>query len=478
MGEAVRVLEKPQAWSEAYSPEEIREMGYRAIDRWVEQVTPVLTGSSPPDLLRISKEFMRTRNELTASLLKALIGQMYREEIERLYAPCPDCGKMLARKRVDRKRISTMLGELEIARAYFHCARCRRGFHPLDRTLGLATGAHQYDVQEKVTCLAADLPYATAAEHFERLTGVSATEHFQHDTLNAIGAEATLEAVIPQAAEIEARITEAEQTGSRWRPVLVVSADGAMAPIRPPGKRKEKRGAGSWQEVKGVRIYLIGGDARIIELVSWHRRAESCELKKDLRWIADRIPKDRVRIALVGDGADWVWDILTAAFPKARQVLDYYHCSQHIHAVARAQFGETVAGWQWAEAQLTCLYLGEVQRVIEGLQELRAEGSPADDDIRKLIRYLIDHEERVDYGAAKRSGSPRGSGAMESANKFICQVRLKRPGAWWLAQNSEAMLRIRCAIFNGTFDRVFARYMERQALKRRAPRSAVPNSES
>ena len=158
---------------------------------------------------------------------------------------------------------------------------------------------------------------------------------------------------------------------------------------------------------------------------------------------------------------------MTAAFPGARPVLDYYHCSAHVHAVAHGEFGETLRARPWAAAQLACLHLGEVERVIEGLEELRAQGAAADDEVRKLIKYLIDHEERIDYGAAKRSKMPRGSGAIESAHRFIAHVPLKRPGAWWLGDNSDAMLRIRCALYNGTFDRVFARYMEREAEKRR-----------
>jgi hypothetical protein len=35
---------------------------------------------------------------------------------------------------------------------------------------------------------------------------------------------------------------------------------------------------------------------------------------------------------------------------------------------------------------------------------------------------------------------PRGSGGMESANKFISHTRFKRSGAWWLEGNSNAML--------------------------------------
>jgi hypothetical protein len=45
-----------------------------------------------------------------------------------------------------------------------------------------------------------------------------------------------------------------------------------------------------------------------------------------------------------------------------------------------------------------------------------------------------------------------GSGGIESANKFICHVRLKRSGAWWYVNHANQRLALRCAKYNGTFD--------------------------
>jgi hypothetical protein len=44
---------------------------------------------------------------------------------------------------------------------------------------------------------------------------------------------------------------------------------------------------------------------------------------------------------------------------------------------------------------------------------------------------------------------------------LICHVRLKRSGAWWYEVNSNQMLALRCAKYNGTLDQVFARYQQR-----------------
>jgi hypothetical protein len=88
----------------------------------------------------------------------------------------------------------------------------------------------------------------------------------------------------------------------------------------------------------------------------------------------------------------------------------------------------------------------------------------------QLLGYLKENQGRVKYGSLRRKGYPIGSGGIESANKFISHVRLKRSGAWWYAEGANVMLALRCAKYNGTFNRVFARYKQR-AMKGRGESS-------
>jgi hypothetical protein len=105
---------------------------------------------------------------------------------------------------------------------------CETGFHPLDAKLQLSDKHHQYDIQERTTRVGADLPFGLSAEQFAHMTCVTASPHFIHETLNAVGEAPTLERVLPDAVEIGRRIDEAH-AGSTRRPVLVVAWDGAMA---------------------------------------------------------------------------------------------------------------------------------------------------------------------------------------------------------------------------------------------------------
>jgi hypothetical protein len=170
------------------------------------------------------------------------------------------------------------------------------------------------------------------------------------------------------------------------------------------------------------------------------------------------IPVERVRVALLGDGAKWLWPHLQAAFPTGKEILDYYHCAARVHHVAHLQYSEQTQQAGWIEATMARLNFGEVASVIWGLQRMAPASPEAEEEIRKLIGYLQTNSQRINYRSFKRGQYPRGSGGIESANKFICHVRMKRSGAWWYVLNGNNMLRLRCAFYNETFDEVFARY--------------------
>jgi hypothetical protein len=442
--------------------EEVRTMAHDALDAWLDQLEA--DTAQAPTLLEISERFMQSRLTLLGTCLEAVIRQRYAADLQQTEAVCA-CGRRLFRRRLDAKEISTLHGRITLHWPYFYCDVCEIGSHPLDAKLQLSDKHHQYDIQERTTRIGAELPFGLSAEQFAQMTGVAASPHFIHETLNAVGAATTLERVLPDADTIRGRIDEARDR-SRRRPVLVVACDGAHAPTRPAGGRKKKRGPGVWREAKGVRLYLLGPDHRVVHVASWHQIGDKDQLSDALGVLAARMPRDRVRVALVGDGANWIWDVMLRHFPDGEEILDYYHCVEHVHETARAQFGDgTLEAQEWAEATLARLCLNELGLTVGGLRRIRPRDAAAEESIRKLTGYLEGQRERVGYGELRQRGLPRGSGGIESAHKLICHVRLKRSGAWWLEANGNAMLRIRCAIYNGTFKQIFADYMAAQAAR-------------
>jgi len=279
--------------------------------------------------------------------------------------------------------------------------------------------------------------------------------------------------VTPSREEIERRVAEVS-AGRFRRPVLVLGIDGAYVPTRPehargrrPGQARQRaRRAlwqGQWRDAKGFRFYLLDGD-RIGHLLSWHQVQNEAQLGEALKQIKDAgvIPEEKVRLCVVSDGAEWIWKHVQALFPHARQVLDYYHCSEYLHKMAKAQYGTSLQAQEWVEATMTRLYMGKVGCVLAGLKRMRPTSEEATKAIDNCWTYLHEHRGRTHYRKLRRGGYPLGSGGIESSNKFICHVRLKRSGAWWYEVNSNQMLALRCAKYNGTLDQVVVRDQQRQ----------------
>ena len=137
--------------------------------------------------------------------------------------------------------------------------------------------------------------------------------------------------------------------------------------------------------------------------------------------------------------------------------------------MAKAQYGASQRALQWVEATMTRLYLGKISAVLGGLKRMQvmsgvgltSTSEEAEQAISNGWEFLHKHRGRTHYRQLRRGGYPLGSGGIESSNKFICHIRLKRSGAWWYEINCNQMLALRCAKYNGTFDQVFVRHQER-----------------
>lgn len=454
MGVAARIVEQDPKG-------EFREMIHDEVDKWVDQIIDeVFKDGKEPTVMDLSDLFSKTKKKFFGACFQALIEQKYAGLLEQEYAPCPQCGKVCKKRRGNMKQMVTMQGPSVLKRPWFYCVDCSYGFSPLDKVLEISRKEYQFDVQQKATRTAAEVPFSGGSELFEDLTDQPVSDHFMHDTFEDVGTYASLEDVIPSEEEISARCQEVKE--SSWRPVLVVASDGAHVPTRPKAKRNEKRGKGRWQEAKGFRIYLLGED-RIVHVASWHQIQDEERFGQDLSFVASRIPQEDLRIGLLGDGADWLWKHMVACFAKGRQILDYFHCAEHIHKVAKEQYGEqSPKCLEWVESTITRLFYAEVDNVIWGLQRMKPRDSLAEEEIRKLIGYLQNNREKIHYHGDRIGGYPIGSGGIESANKFICHTRMKRSGAWWVKETGNEMLGIRCAIYNGTYDKVFEKYRKAQ----------------
>ena len=127
----------------------------------------------------------------------------------------------------------------------------------------------------------------------------------------------------------------------------------------------------------------------------------------------------------------WVWGLVQARWPQAQQVLDFYHASQHLHALAEALYpGEESKRRGWVDQQCHDLRHGREKKVLHGLRQLPERRGTLGETVRREKNYFQTHQHRMNYQQLARRGWPIGSGPVESACAQK-QGRFKRPGQFW-----------------------------------------------
>jgi hypothetical protein len=461
-------LEEPAAdWGRIPTRRELHEN----FDAWLDTLEEAVTEKSL-SLDALARKVLAQRQELTSMVTEALVQRRHRQALDQKTAPCPQCGRLLPARALVPRTVETLVGEVSFERPYFYCLGCKRGFYPLDEDLELSERRKQWDIQEAGAKLAAEVPFETAQELFSELTGLSLSGHTTHEVVEELGQGLGVLDVSPTAKEIAQRVSNVTE-GKKQPSIMVLAIDGAHVPTRParargPGKGRKRHRArrarwqGEWKEAKGFRFYLVDKE-RIVHVLSWHQIQKDDQVGEALRQVkeAGLIPEEQVRLCVIGDGAKWIWKQAKEMFPSAAQVLDYYHLSERLHKVALAQFyNDPLKQREWVEATKARLFYGYLEWVLLDLEGMKPRDREAAEEIRKLQSYLKENQGRVKYGGLRRKGYPIGSGGIESANKFISHVRLKRSGAWWYVEQANEMLALRCAKYNGTFERVFELYRQ------------------
>jgi hypothetical protein len=457
---------------QAYAKTGARQQLHAYLDRWLDGLEANMPDDTP-SLEELTQAVFAMRQELTGKVAEALVEQQHGRLLHQRTMLCPQCQCLLPARPAPPRTVHTMVGEVALCRPYFYCPHCQQGFAPLDEALQLSERRKQWDMQKAGARLAAEVPFETAQELFTQLTGLSLSDHTIHAVAGELSQELGVLQVSPTAAEMAQRVAEMA-AGKTWRPIMVLAIDGAFVPTRPAQAKGEATGRqrtrarragwqGEWKEAKGFRFYLVDQE-RIVHVLSWYQVAREEDVGTALKRVKDAglIPEDQVRLCVIGDGAKWIWKQVNALFPTAVQILDYYHCSEHVHKVGGLQFGEdAVQAREWVEAMMARLFWGYVDWAIEGLETLQPREDQTAEEIRKLIGFLRNNAGRLHYRTARKGGYPIGSGGIEAANKSISHVRLKRSGAWWYVEQANHMLALRCAIYNGTFESIFEAYKRR-----------------
>ncbi len=381
--------------------------------------------------------------------------------------PCAGRGGRAAYAGRRAKTVTTVLGPMRLERAYYHCARCDKGFHPRDRALGVEGTSLSPGALRMTALAAARASFAETAELLHDLAGVSVC---------AKQAERAAEALGREVAADERDVVEPEPGRA---PTMYLGMDGTGVPVRRaelagrPGKQAD--GSARTREVKLVSVWAAATDEHGRELpereagsVSYSAAVESAAGRgAELPPFARRVERearrrgfDRApRQAVLGDGALWIWNIADEQFPGAVQIVDLFHAKEHLWDVAKAVYGPgTDMAERWAERRHRELEAGRLGALLRALR--RHAGN---DDARRCAEYIRRNRHRMRYPEFRALGLCVASGVVEAGCKHAIGTRFKRPGMHWSVAGVNAMAALRCAVLSNRFDHFWQRRKSRHA---------------
>lgn len=352
------------------------------------------------------------------------------------------------------RTLNTILGSVSYEREAFYDVENKSLSFPADKTLNITSGQLQSDVLSKMVKAGIEVPFAEAAELCESLMGVNISEGSVYSSVVKAGQRALYEDVVPTKEEIHKKLDELKITNPNEKIHIVVGIDGAMEPLRPEDShRNGKRGECFWKECKGFRAFAIVGDETIEHLASWHQISNDEELGKHLALMAKSLNDRNEPLVIAADGAKWIWNQVSNIFKSRIEVLDWYHVIEHLSKFADVHFGKDKAKKNiWLENSKSRLMNDDVEGIIHGLKRMTYRNKNEEELSTSLQNYLESNKERMNYGTLKSQGLTIGSGGMESANKSVSHIRLKRNGCWWKPSHANEILRLRCAKANGTLN--------------------------
>ena len=345
------------------------------------------------------------------------------------------CGKP-ARHVADYTRcVLTLHGALRVERAYYYCGGCQQGFCPLDRVLQLGSGSCSVLVQALVCRFAAFLSFESAARELRLICGLGVSASTVRRIALAAGAQIQQQWTQPDTAQLR----QEPAAGQTRLQQLHLTCDGVMLHV-----------GGVWREAKMGCAYQKAHDGGVTQAAYYATLSKSAVFGKRLYTLAQQQGAEQCRhVAVVADGAEWIWQEAGKYFATRVQILDFYHACQHLWQVAHSRYGEgSDAGQTWMQRQQARLRANQVGWVLRDIATWQPETHAQQEVQRKVCQYLRTHLRRMRYETFAQAGYHIGSGVAEAACKNVVQARFKQAGMRWKEPGAEAMLHLRTAWCN------------------------------
>jgi hypothetical protein len=376
--------------------------------------------------------------------------------------PCR-CGHPAHYQEMRSKAVLTIVGPVRISRPDYLCSHCHEGQFPLDVELDIERTEFSPGVRRMQALVGQQAPFEHGREQLKALAGLEVTAKSVERTAEAIGAHIAQreEGEIQKALQLDLPIPI-----GRPVPMLYVQMDGTGVPVvkketmgrqgktegQPAHTREVKLGCVFTQTTWDEEGYAI----RDPDSTTYTGAIETAvEFGKRIYREAWKRGWSRAKKKVViGDGAEWIWNLVAEHFPDALQIVDLYHARQHLWEVSRQLYPqEGVQQRAWMKVhQKRLLDRGKIKKLVDALRSIHAANPQVAEKIRSEADYFERNAERMRYPRFRRQHLFVGSGVIEAGCRTVIGSRLKQSGMFWTVRGANTILALRCSHLNGRFE--------------------------
>jgi len=361
------------------------------------------------------------------------------------------------------RRVLTAVGEAEFLRPWYLCQHCHHGQCPADVALDIENVDLSAGVRRMLALVGSEAPFDHGRRQIELLAGIAVTAKAVERTAEAIGENIAQNEhrEAQRAVQLDLPIVVGQPV-----PILYVQMDGTGVPVvkketlgrkgktdgQPAHTREVKLGCVFTQTKCDKDGYAI----RDPDSTTYTGAIENAEeFGKRIYVEAWKRGWGRAQKKVVmGDGAEWIWNLADQHFPGAVQIVDLYHARQHLWDLARKLYpNDHVAQKAWMKLhQKRLLDKGRIEKLVASLRSIPATNAEVMDQFRTEADYFERNAARMRYPNFRRQHLFVGSGVIEAGCRSVIGSRLKQSGMFWTVRGANAIIALRCCRLNNRLE--------------------------
>jgi hypothetical protein len=467
--------------------EQMRRVLKQAMEEELESFLEHISQVPEGKLEQVEEQVVKSSQAMGRKLMEGVLNSRLHERrpVARREGSCGHVQRLVGER---PKELITLVGLVSLVRPYYQCLHggeaeeeqdCTHGEAPADVLWGVDKQRTTPGVQRHMSYLSARLTFEEAAQTLCRSVPIGMSGRQALNLMRPVGEalaaneDRHVKALQEQARQAHSLPTEQQQQTGRER--LYIELDGVLARMRrgsvPMEKKEVQRSGDIYREIKAGAVFRAERGPKRSELTPGVY--VDTPAQGSMRYVARRTAKggfgwllyqlavecgleQAKQVVVLGDGAPWIWNLAAEYFPGAVYIVDLYHAKEHVWDVAHAVFGgATAAATAWATPACSLLEQGQTANLVSAIQALppiAPEPGQAHSIPERAVDYFTTNAQRMRYPVFRAQGMHLGSGIAEAACKTIVSTRAKRSGMRWTPEGLDALLPLRTAVLNNTYD--------------------------